>query len=115
MEEIVWYYVIVVAGVFACACSQILLKKSANEKHKNFIYSLLNWKVIAAYGISFGVLAFNIMAMSKGVNLKDMPILESLGYVFVPLLSLVVLKEKITKWTVVSIVMIISGIIVFYL
>lgn len=115
MEEIVLYYVIVVAGVFACACSQILLKNSANEKHKNFIYSVLNWKVIAAYGISFGVLAFNIMAMSKGVNLKDMPILESSGYIFVPLLSFLVLKEKVTKQLILSMFLIIIGIVIFYL
>lgn len=53
--------------------------------------------------------------MSKGVKLKDMPILESLGYAFVPLLSYMVLKEKITKRTMVSIVLILIGIYVFYL
>lgn len=68
-----------------------------------------------AYGISFGVIALNIMAMSKGVNLKDMPVLESLGYVFVPLLSLFVLKEKITKWTIISMGLIIIGITIFYM
>lgn len=53
--------------------------------------------------------------MSKGVNLKDMPILESLGYIFVPMLSFFVLKEKITKRTIVSVSLILLGVIVFYL
>ena len=34
-----------------------------------------------------------------GVNLKYMPILDSLGYIFVPVLSLLFLAEKITKRT----------------
>lgn len=52
--------------------------------------------------------------MSKGVQLKDLPILESLGYVFVPFLSLMVLKEKLSKWNICSIAFILLGIIVFY-
>ena len=83
-------------------------------EHRSFLRSMLNWRVITAYGIFFGSLLVNITAMSKGVKLKDMPILESLGYVFVPLLSYMVLKEEITKRTLVSIVLILIGIYVFY-
>lgn len=53
--------------------------------------------------------------MSQGVNLKDLPILESLGYVFVPLLSYLVLKEKFTKRMLTSIALILIGIYIFYL
>ena len=48
---------------------------------------MLNWKVIIAYAIFGGALLINITAMSKGVKLKDLPILESLGYIFVPTLA----------------------------
>lgn len=109
------WYILVIIGIFLSACSQLLLKKSADKKHKSFIRSLLNWRVITAYIIFFGALFINITAMSKGVYLKDIPILESLGYVFVPLLSLLVLKEKITKRTIFSIILIITGIVIFYL
>lgn len=115
MEGIVFWYILIVTGIFLSACSQILLKNSADKEHKSFIQSMLNWRVITAYAIFFGSLFINITAMSKGVNLKDMPILESLGYIYVPLLSFLVLKEKITKWTLISMMLIISGIIVFYL
>lgn len=115
MEEINLFYILVIAGIFLSACSQLLLKKSADRKHRSFLRSMLNWRVITAYTIFFGSLFINITAMSKGVKLKDMPILESLGYVFVPLLSYMVLKEKITKRTLVSIVLILIGIYVFYL
>ena len=115
MEKINGCYILVVIGIFASACSQMLLKKSANMKHKSFIKSMLNWRVVTAYTIFGGALLINITAMSKGVNLKDMPILESLGYVFVPLLSMIVLGEKIEKRTLVSIIFILIGIYIFYL
>lgn len=76
---------------------------------------MLNWRVITAYAIFFVSLFINITAMSQGVNLKDLPILESLGYVFVPLLSYLVLKEKFTKRMLTSIAFILIGIYIFYL
>ena len=109
------YYFIVILGIFACACSQILLKESADKNHKGWIREMLNWRVAVAYAIFFGSLLINITAMSKGVNLKDLPILESLGYIFVPVLSYLILKEKISKATIISMTLILSGIIVFYL
>lgn len=115
MEEITVYYVLVVTGIFASACSQLLLKKSADKEDKGLIRSMLNRRVVTAYAIFFGSLFINITAMSKGVNLKDFPILESLGYVFVPLLSFLVLKEIISRRTLVSIAFILIGIYIFYL
>ena len=114
METITLFYTIVILGVFASSCSQILLKKSADSTHKSWLASMLNWRVILAYAIFFGSLLLNITAMSKGVNLKDMPVLESLGYVFVPILSWVFIKEKIDKRMLVSMCLIIIGIIIFY-
>lgn len=110
-----WYYVLVISGIFLSACSQLLLKKSADQQHSNFLASMLNWRVILAYAIFFGSLFINITAMSHGVNLKDLPILESLGYVFVPILSFVVLKERIELKTLFSISSILVGIYIFYL
>lgn len=115
MESIVFWYVLVVTGIFLSACSQLLLKQSADKQHKNFIYSIVNLRVIIAYIIFFCSLIVNISAMGRGVNLKDMPILESLGYVFVPLLSFVFLKERISKWNLISILLIVIGIFIFYL
>ena len=109
------YYLIVAFGVLACSASQLLLKKSASIEYSSPIYTLLNWRVIVAYTIMFSTLVTNIYAMSHGVLLKDMPILESLGYVFVPLLSMLFLSEKIRKNNIVAIVLILIGIIVFYL
>ena len=108
------FYLLIVTGIFASACSQILLKKSAEIKHRSFSALMFNWRVILAYAIFFGSLCINITAMSHGVNLKDLPILESLGYVFVPLLSYIFLKERITIYTLISILFIIVGIYIFF-
>lgn len=109
------FYILVVAGIFVSSCSQLLLKKSADRQHKSFIASMLNWRVITAYVILVGAMAINITAMSNGVKLKDLPILESLGYIFVPILSLVILKEKITPRMGLSMALILVGIFIFYL
>ena len=109
------YYLLVLIGVFACSASQLLLKKSASEKHHSAISMMLNWKVMLSYAIMFITLVTNIFAMKNGVQLKDMPILEATGYVFVPILSMLFLSEKIKKNNIMSIVLILVGIIVFYL
>ncbi len=108
------YYIFVIAGIFACSLSQLLLKKSANEEHKSCIYEMVNPLVIFAYAIFFCSLLINIWAMGNGVQLKEMALLESLGYVFVPILSVGLLKEHIDRREICGILLIIVGIIVFY-
>lgn len=109
------YYICVILGIFACSLSQLMLKKSANNSHKSKMAEIVNPWVITAYAIFFGSLQINIWAMSKGVLLKELAILEALGYVFVPILSFIVLKENISFRTTGGIGVIIIGIIVFYL
>lgn len=108
------YYLFVLLGVFACSASQLLLKKSASEEHHSAISVMLNWKVMLSYAIMFVTLVINIFAMKNGVQLKDMPILEASGYIFVPILSMLFLSEKIKKNNIVAIGLILIGIVVFY-
>lgn len=108
------YYLFVIAGIFACSLSQLLLKKSASEEHRSSIYEVINPLVIFAYTIFFCSLLINIWAMGKGVQLKEMALLESLGYVFVPILSVALLKERLDRRDICGILLIIIGIIVFY-
>lgn len=109
------YYFLVALCVLASSASQLLLKKSALREYDSPVLEILNWRVIVAYGIFFASLVVNIFAMSQGVQLKDMPVLESLGYVFVPLLSAMVLKEHLSLRTLVAIVLVMAGVFVFYL
>ncbi len=113
--EVLTFYILVVIGVFLSSCSQILLKKSAEREHTSKVSEILNKQVIIAYSVFFISVIFNVIALKHGVNVKDLPILEALGYVFVPILSFVFLKEKVTKRNVWALLVIICGILVFYL
>ena len=71
--------------------------------------------VIIAYAVFFLALLVNIWALSRGVQLKEIAMLESLGYVFVPILSFLILKEKISRRTICATLMVILGIFAFYM
>ena len=108
-------YLTVVVGVIACSLSQLLLKSSAQKKHRLKVFEVFNPFVLVSYSVFMMALLVNIWAMSRGVQLKEVAMIESLGYVFVPLFSFFFLKESISKRTVCAILMIIIGILVFYL
>ena len=113
--EVMMFYLLVAIGVFLSSCSQILLKKSALIEHATKVSEILNKQVIVAYFVFFLSVIFNVIALRYGVEVKDLPILEALGYVFVPFLSLLFLKERISRKSAWAILMIIGGIIVFYI
>lgn len=108
------FYLIVISGVLACSASQLLLKKSATEEHRNRLAVMVNGKTILAYTVMFVTLVMNIFAMKNGVLLKEMSVLESLGFVFVPLLSAIFLSEKLSRKNIVAIIFVVLGEIVFY-
>lgn len=109
------FYLFVAIGIFASSCSQLLLKTSADRHHSNPLTEILNPRVLLAYAIFFGSMLVNTIALGHGVKVKDLPVLEALGYIFVPLLSFLFLHEHITKRLVFSVLLIGSGICVFYL
>lgn len=74
----------------------------------------MNGWVIGGYAIMFGTMVMNIFAMSKGVQVKEVSIIESMSYLFVPALSFVIFKEKLTWRKISAIAIIIIGVIVFF-
>lgn len=109
------FYIIVVFVVFACACSQMLLKKGASIKYNSFIRQYVNPWVISGYGIMGLAVIINIFCMSKGVQVKELSIIESLSYLFVPCLSWIFFSEKITERKALAIAMILIGVVVFFM
>ena len=97
---------------FFSALSQLLLKLSANEKHEGRFGEYLNVKVITAYVIFAAVLLLNTYAYTK-VNLKYGPVIDTFTYVFVLLLSVLVLRERLTKWKLLGNLMIIAGVLLY--
>lgn len=74
----------------------------------------MNGWVIGGYAIMFGTMVLNILAMSKGVQIKELSIIESMSYLFVPALSFLIFNEKLTWRKILAITIIITGVIVFF-
>lgn len=104
---------ILIASVFVATCSQILLKKSSDIKYESIIKEYLNWRVIVGYGMMFISTVLTIIAF-KNLDYKNGPILESVGYIFMMILSRLFIKEPITKNKIIGNVFILVGIVVFY-
>lgn len=108
------YVMLLIASVFIAGCSQIILKISALKKHESILKEYLNFRVIMGYGLMFVSTILTIVAF-KGLDYKNGPIIESLGYIFVMILSRIFLKEKITKKKILGNLLILIGIFVFYI
>jgi drug/metabolite transporter (DMT)-like permease len=106
------YVAIYLTGTFVSAASQILLKLSATQKHKGIIAEYLNVKVVSAYIFFFGatlctVFSYRWMPLSWGA------ILDSFGYFFITILSILFLKERLTIKKVSGMIVIILGVILY--
>ena len=101
-------------GTFFSAISQILLKQSANKDYSNSLKEYLNWRVITAYGLFFGILLLNTWCYTQ-VDMRSGPVIDTAAYVFVLILSKVILKERITRGKIIGNLIIILGIIVYTL
>ncbi len=108
------YMLLMFAGTFFTAFSQLLLKQSAGRTYKSVIYEYLNWRVITAYGIFVGVLLLNTYAYTH-VDMKYGAVIDTFSYVFVMLLSYLILKEKFTKRKVLGNLLIMTGVFIYTL
>lgn len=79
------------------AFAQMLLKKSAMEEHKNVLSQYLNWKVIIGYGMMFAGMLLGVVGYGHGVEVKSGSMMETLGNVWVVILSWLFFREPITK------------------
>ncbi len=108
------FFLLMFFGTFLSALSQILLKKSASQNYSSFLKEYLNWRVLTAYLIFFGVLLLNTYAYTK-VELKYGSVIDAFTYVFVLLLSVVILHEKVSKKQILGNLLIIAGIFIYAL
>ena len=89
------YVLILVFSVFVASCSQILLKIASGKEHDSIIKEYWNPQVIIGSGMMFASTILTILAF-KGLDYKNGPIIESVGYIFIMILSRIFLKEKIS-------------------
>ena len=109
-----WIFLIAFSATIA-SFAQVLLKKSAQKKYSSFIKEYVNPYVITGYLIMFAGMFINIYAYSRGVQYKNGPVMESIGNIWVVFLSFLFFREPITKKKILGNILIIAGIIIFYL
>lgn len=109
------YYLLVILSVFAAAGAQMLLKQGARQSYVGFWRQYLNPWVIGGYTIMTCSLILNIFCMSHGVQVKEVSVIESMSYLFVPTLAFFLFKEQLTKRKLCAITIIICGIIIFFI
>lgn len=108
-----WFAVMLIVSVVIASFSQILLKKAADKTYPNWIREYLNVYVICGYGMMFLSLFITMIAYKGFDNFANVPLLESLGYVVVMVLSYFFFNEKITSRKVLGIALILGGIFVY--
>ena len=108
------YWIVLFLAVAISSTSQILLKKGASKQYDSVIREYLNPWVILGYGMMV-LSTLCVIYAYRGVEYKNGSIIESLGFLAVMLLSRVFLGEKITAKKVIGNIIILTGILVFYL
>lgn len=114
MNSMAFYVLLYLFSTFTASASQIMLKKSTHIQYDSILKEYLNPQVIIAYGIFFLSSLLTVTAY-RGVPMSMGPVLESTGYIYVAVLGVLILHEKMTKKKILGNILIIAGILVFAL
>ena len=110
----IFSYISYLFAEFISAVANLVLKTAANKKYKNFFKKFLNVRVIGSYGIFLIANLINVLAL-KNMELKYVPALQATSFIWVLLLSVLVLKERPTKKKLIGNALILIGLAVFCL
>ena len=108
------YLILMIMAELIASSSQILLKKSAGRHYSSFLREYLNVLVIAGYGMLAVSMLISIICYG-GLGYMNVVVMEPIGYIIVMFLSRIFFKEKITLRKVSGMILLLAGILVFYL
>ncbi len=106
------YVLFLLLANFISAVSQVFLKKSAMQVHRNFIYEYLNAKVITAYMLFFIAVFIDLYALTV-VPVSYVPVIEASSYIFAIILSRFFFNDRIKLKQMIAVFLIITGIVVY--
>ena len=109
-DTVLSYELVLLFGVFLSSIAQVLLKKEAMIRHISKLSEYLNIKVISAYTIMLFTVFLSVYSY-KGIPLYMGPILEATQFVYVMILSKIILNETINLQKIVGIITIMVGIL----
>lgn len=101
-------------AVVLSSVSQMLLKKAAQTEYKNVIREYLNPWVISGY-VLLAMSTICVIFAFKGVDFKNGPVIESLGFPLVMLLGRIFYGEKLTGNKLIGMALIMLGVVVYYI
>ena len=107
------YFFLAILSVCIASGSQILLKISSSKKYSSRLGEYLNLYVITGYGMLFFSMIFTLVAYRK-LSYLSVPVIETLGYILVPVFSTFVFKEKLVGIKRLGIFCILAGMILYY-
>ena len=101
-------------AVLISSVSQLLLKKAADTDYENWIREYVNVWVISGY-LLMVISTLCVIYAYKGIAYKNGAVIESLGYLLIMFFSRIFFKEPITKNKLIGNLIILLGVIFFYL
>ncbi|RKM57840.1 multidrug ABC transporter [Butyrivibrio sp. CB08] len=107
------FFLLMLLSETIASTSQVLLKKSAIKEYPNIIKEYLNVLVIGGYFLLVLAMVISIYCYS-GLGYMGVVVMEPIAYVIVMFMSRVVFKEKFVRSKIIGMVLIVSGIVVFY-
>ncbi|MBQ9590277.1 MAG: multidrug ABC transporter [Butyrivibrio sp.] len=108
------FFLFMIVSELIAASSQMLLKKSAQKEHSSIITEYLNPWVICGYGLLLLSMIVTIFCYD-GLGYMGVVVMEPINYVIVLVMARLIFKEKITFRKFLGVLLIISGIVVFYM
>ena len=105
--------ILALTAVMIAGIAQLVLKASANRTiEKPLLKKVFNIKVGLAYGLMLCSSFLNVIAL-RHLELKLVPVIEAIGFLWVPILSVLFLKEKLSKQNILGCGIIVVGIGIF--
>lgn len=108
-----YYLIMIISGILS-SFAQILLKKSAGISRDSVIKEYLNPYVISGYGLTAFCMILTMIGY-RGVPFKYGSALESLTYLYIMVLSRLLLGERVTRRKAAGNLVIVFGVILFSL
>ena len=115
MSRFMVCFMFLLASQLVAASSQMLVKKSAGIQYSSKIREYFNFFVICGYAMLFASMLLTTLGYRFSDSYMNVPVLESMGYIFVLLLGRLVFGEPITRNKLLGILCILGGIALFNL
>ena len=108
------YHLLFLFAVAVAGFGQVALKKAAMQPGRTLLRQYANGYVLLGYFLMLCSMGM-ISVAYRGVPFKEGPVLDSLGFIFVPIMARVFFCERITRAKGLGFLLIMIGVMIFVL